>query len=167
DAVWVNDRVMEWKTKDKKKVYVQTGWDGRVAPNELVQTNYQLQQKDQVTQLSHEVVTAVSELTQLIEGLSEDDKIDVAQVLNNKQDAFKKTELNTAIKDLPKLAEDETWPEGSTEAAMLSAKALIAQRDKLKKNLKAAQEQLENDTHATIEELTDTQVDEVLTAKWI
>ncbi|CAB0685202.1 hypothetical protein L2178_10230 [Corynebacterium diphtheriae bv. mitis] len=50
---------------------------------------------------------------------------------------------------------------------MLSAKALIAQRDKLKKNLKAAQEQLEKDTYATIETLTDVQVDEVLTAKWI
>ncbi|MFR9888090.1 hypothetical protein ACL1BF_12335 [Corynebacterium striatum] len=50
---------------------------------------------------------------------------------------------------------------------MLSAKALIAQRDQLKKNLKTAQEQLEKDTHATIEALTDVQVDEVLTAKWI
>lgn len=50
---------------------------------------------------------------------------------------------------------------------MLSAKALIAQRDKLKKNLKAAQEQLEKDTYATIEALTEAQVDEVLTAKWI
>lgn len=167
DAVRVNDPVMKWKTKDKKKVYVQVGWDGRVAPNELVQTFYLPQQKDQVAQLSRDVDTAVSELTQLVEGLSEDDKTDLAEVLNDKQDAFKKTELNKAIKDLPKLAKGETWPEGSTEAVMLSAKALIAQRDKLKKNLKAAQEQLEKDTYATIEALTDAQVDEVLTAKWI
>lgn len=167
DAVRVNDPVMEWKTKEKKKVYVQVGWDGRVAPNELVQTFYLPQQKDQVTQLSRDVDTAVSELTQLVEDLSEDDKTDLAEVLNDKQDAFKKTELNKAIKDLPKLAKGETWPEGSTEAAMLSAKALIAQRDQLKKNLKTAQEQLEKDTHATIEALTDVQVDEVLTAKWI
>lgn len=167
DAVRVNDPVMEWKTKDKKKVYVQIGWDGRIVPNELVQTFYLTQQKDQVTQLSRDVDTAVSELTQLVENLSEDDKVDLVEVLNDKQDAFKKTELNKAIKDLPKLAEGETWPEGSTEAAMLSAKALIAQRDKLKKDLKAAQEQLEKDTYATIEALTDAQVDEVLTAKWI
>lgn len=167
DAVRVNDPVMEWKTKEKKKVYVQVGWDGRVTPNELVQTFYLPQQKDQVTQLSRDVDTAVSELTQLVEDLSEDDKTDLAEVLNDKQDAFKKTELNKAIKDLPKLAKGETWPEGSTEAAMLSAKALIAQRDQLKKNLKTAQEQLEKDTHATIEALTDVQVDEVLTAKWI
>ncbi len=167
DAVRVNHPVMEWKTKEKKKVYVQIGWDGRVAPNELVQTFYLAQQKDQVTQLSRDVDTAVSELTQLVEGLSEVDKTDLTEILNDKQDAFKKTELNKAIKDLPKLAKGETWPEDSTEAAMLSAKALIAQRDKLKKNLKAAQEQLEKDTYATIEALTEAQVDEVLTAKWI
>ena len=143
DALRVNHPVMEWKTKEKKKVYVQIGWDGRVAPNELVQTFYLAQQKDQVTQLSRDVDTAVSELTQLVEGLSEVDKTDLTEILNDKQDAFKKTELNKAIKDLPKLAKGETWPEDSTEAAMLSAKALIAQRDKLKKNLKAAQEQLE------------------------
>ena len=167
DALRVNHPVMEWKTKEKKKVYVQIGWDGRVAPNELVQTFYLAQQKDQVTQLSRDVDTAVSELTQLVEGLSEVDKTDLTEILNDKQDAFKKTELNKAIKDLPKLAKGETWPEDSTEAAMLSAKALIAQRDKLKKNLKAAQEQLEKDTYATIEALTEAQVDEVLTAKWI
>lgn len=167
DTLRVNHPVMEWKTKEKKKVYVQIGWDGRVAPNELVQTFYLAQQKDQVTQLSRDVDTAVSELTQLVEGLSEVDKTDLTEILNDKQDAFKKTELNKAIKDLPKLAKGETWPEDSTEAAMLSAKALIAQRDKLKKNLKAAQEQLEKDTYATIEALTEAQVDEVLTAKWI
>ena len=167
DALRVNHPVMEWQTKEKKKVYVQIGWDGRVAPNELVQTFYLAQQKDQVTQLSRDVDTAVSELTQLVEGLSEVDKTDLTEILNDKQDAFKKTELNKAIKDLPKLAKGETWPEDSTEAAMLSAKALIAQRDKLKKNLKAAQEQLEKDTYATIEALTEAQVDEVLTAKWI
>ena len=50
---------------------------------------------------------------------------------------------------------------------MLTAKALIQQRDSAKKELKAAQKQLENDTHTTIETLTNVQVDEVLTAKWI
>ena len=50
---------------------------------------------------------------------------------------------------------------------MLSAKALIEQRDTLKKDLKVAEQQLEAGTYATIEALTDAQVDEVLTAKWI
>ncbi|MHC9545073.1 type I restriction-modification system subunit M [Corynebacterium diphtheriae] len=167
DAVRVNDPVTEMKTRKGKKEEVQVGWTGRIAPYELVQALYLTQLKDQVTQLGRDEDTAVSELIQLIEGLSEDDKTDLAEVLNDKQDAFKKTELNQAIKDLPKPAKGETWPGGSTEAAMLSAKALIAQRDKLKKNLKAAQEQLEKDTYATIETLTDVQVDEVLTAKWI
>lgn len=167
DAVRVNDPVAEMKTRKGKKEEVQVGWEGRIAPYELVQALYLPQLKGQVTQLGRDEDTAVSELTQLIEGLSEDDKTDLTEVLNDKQDAFKKTELNKAIKDLPKLAERETWPEGSTEAAMLSAKALIEQRDSVKKNLKAAQEQLEKDTHATIKTLTDAQVDEVLTAKWI
>lgn len=167
DAVRVNDPITEMKTRKGKKEEVQVGWEGRIAPYELVQALYLPQLKDQITQLGRDEDTVVSELTQLIEGLSEEDKTDLAEVLNEKQDAFATAALKKAIKELPKLPKGETWPEGSTEAAMLSAKALIAQRDKLKKNLKAAQEQLEKDTHATIETLTDVQVDEVLTAKWI
>lgn len=132
-----------------------------------MQELYLPQLKDQVTQLSRDLDTAVSELTQLIEGLSEDDKTDLAEVLNEKQDAFATAALKKAIKELPKLPKGQAWPEGSVEAVMLSARTLIEQRDTLKKDLKVAQQQLEADTYATIEALTDAQVDEVLTAKWI
>lgn len=167
DAVRVNNPVMEMKTRKGKKEEVQVGWEGRIAPNELVQELYLPQLKDQVTQLSRDRDTAVSELTQLIEGLSEDDKTDLAEVLNEKQDAFTAAALKKAIKDLPKLPKGQAWPEGSVEAVMLSAKALIEQRDTLKKDLKVAEKQLEADTYAAITALTDAQVDEVLTAKWI
>lgn len=167
DAVRVNDPVTEMKTCKGKKEEVQVGWEGRIAPYELVQALYLSQLKGQVTQLGHDEDTAVSELTQLIEGLSEEDKTDLAEVLNEKQDAFATAALKKAIKELPKLPKDDVWPEGSIEAAMLTAKALIQQRDSAKKELKAAQKQLENDTHTTIETLTNVQVDEVLTAKWI
>ena len=167
DAVRVNDPVMEMKTRKGKKEEVQVGWEGRIAPNELVQALYLPQLKDQVTQLSRDAETVVSELTQLIEALSEDDKTDLAEVLNEKQDAFATAALKKAIKELPKLPKGQTWPEGSVETVMLSARALIDQRDKLKKDLKASQEQLENDTYANIAALTDAQVEEVLTAKWI
>lgn len=167
DAVRVNDPITEMKTRKGKKEEVQVGWEGRIAPYELVQALYLPQLKDQITQLGRDEDTVVSELTQLIEGLSEEDKTDLAEVLNEKQDAFATAALKKAIKELPKLPKDDAWPEGSIEAAMLTAKALIQQRDSAKKELKAAQEQLENDTHATIETLTDVQVDEVLTAKWI
>nr|WP_120492650.1 type I restriction-modification system subunit M [Corynebacterium lactis] len=166
-AVRVNDPVMKWKTKDKKKVYVQVGWEGRIAPNDLVQSLYLTQLKEQVAQLGRDADTAISELAQLIEGLSEEDKTDLAEVLNDKQDAFKKPELNRAVRDLPKLARGESWPEGSTEAIMIGAQSLMAQRDKFKKLLKTAQQKLEDDTFATIEALNDAQVDELLTSKWV
>lgn len=50
---------------------------------------------------------------------------------------------------------------------MLSARSLIEQRDTFKQDLKVAEHQLEADTYSTITALTDAQVDEVLTAKWI
>ena len=136
----VKDHVMEMKTRKGKKEEVQVGWEGRIAPNELVQALYLPQLKNQVTQLSRDAETVVSELTQLIEALSEDDKTDLAEVLNEKQDAFATAALKKAIKELPKLPKGQTWPEGSVEAVMLSARALIDQRDKLKKDLKAAGE---------------------------
>ena len=167
NAVRVNDPVMERRTKGKNKVEVQVGWEGRIATNRLVQALYLPQLRDRVAQLSRDVDTAVSELTQLIEALSEDDKTDLSEVLNERQDAFSAAALKKTIKELPKLPKGETWSEDSTEAIMLSAKTFIEQRDSAKKQLKAAQVQLENDTYAAIAALSDLQVDEVLTAKWV
>lgn len=167
DAVRRVDPVMVWKKKNNKKVEVQEGWDGRIAPYPLVQIMYlpDLQTKVEELTVSTESVTA--ELASLVESLSEEDKTDLAVVLNDKGDAFAKTALNKAVKLLPPLLKGETWADGSIEHIQITAKKLLDEQTKLKKQLKEAAEELDDRTYKTIESFTDTQVDEVLTAKWI
>lgn len=163
-AMRVVDPVMEWRTRNKKKEYVRTGWEGRVAPFEIVRDLYLPEQRDQVNDLTDERDSIEAELTAIIEGLSEEDKTDLSDVLNAKEDGFLKTDLNKAVKALPK---DQQWPEGSVEAIQIEAKRLLDRRAKVKTQLTNAAKELEDRTHETIENLTDDQVVEVLSTKWI
>ena len=167
DTMRVIDPVMEWKTKDKKKVYVRTGWEGRVATFEIIRDLYLPELRDQVDDLTAERDSVDAELTALIEGLSEEDRTDLADVLNAKETAFLKGELNKAVKALPALQKGESWPEGSIEAIQIEAKQLLDRLTKVKSQFKGANEELEAETHETVENLTDEQVVEVLSAKWV
>lgn len=167
DAVRVVDPVMEWKTKNKKKIEVQTGWEGRVATFEIVRDLYLTQLRDQVDDLTNKRDSVDAELTALIEGLSEEDKTDLADVLNAKETGFLKTDLNKAVKAIPTLPKGEQWPEGSIEAIQIEAKQLLDRLTKVKSQLKKANEELEAKTHETVENLTDDQIVEVLSTKWV
>lgn len=164
EALRVIDPVMEWKTKSGKKVYVQTGWEGRIAPFALVQELYLPEQLAELTGLQRDLETTTADLEQLVENLSEEDKTDIAEALNEKQDAFKKAEVNKAVKALPK---GEDWPEDSSEAVLIQAKKLLDAQARLKTALKQADAALAEATKATIQNLTEPQMDEVLTEKWI
>ncbi len=166
-AARVVDPVMEWKTKDKKKIEVQTGWEGRVATFEIIRDLYLPELRDQVDDLTAELDGASAELAALIESLSEEDKSDLADALNAKEDGFLKGELNKAVKAIPTLPKGEQWPEGSTEAIQIEAKQLLDRVTKVKSQLKKANEELEAKTHETVEKLTDDQVVEVLSTKWV
>lgn len=164
DAVRVVDPVMEWKVRNKKKEYTQTGWEGRVAPFEVVHDLYVPELRDQASDLTDELESAEAELATLFQGLSDEDKTDLADVMNEKEDGFKKAELNKAVKALPK---GDQWPEGSIEAIQIDAKRLLDRLSKVKTQLKKANDELETKTKEAIESLTDDQVVEVLSRKWI
>lgn len=120
--------------------------------------------RDQVNDLTDERDGIEAELATIIEGLSEEDKTDLSEVLNAMEDGFLKTDLNKAVKALPK---DHQWPEGSVEAIQIEAKRLLDRLTKVKSQQKKAVEELDVKTHETIENLTDEQVVEVLSMKWI
>src|SRR5699024_8977809 len=167
DAMRVIDPVMEWKTKDKKKVYVQTGWEGRVATFEIIRDLYLPGLRDQVDDLTAERDIVDAELAVLIEGVSEEERTDLAEVPNAKETGFLKTDLNKAVKALPALPKSEQWPEGSIEAIQIEAKQLLDRLTKVKSQLKKANEAFEAKTHETVENLTDDQIVEVLSTKWV
>ena len=86
-------------------------------------------------------------------------------MLNAAGDAFAKTALNKAVRDLNKTGEQ--YAENSIEAAQLRAKKLLDDRMKLARQLKTAKVKLEAETHQVINNLTDTQAEELLIAKWV
>ncbi|MGP5497713.1 type I restriction-modification system subunit M [Corynebacterium flavescens] len=165
DAMRVIDPVMEWKPK--KKVYEEIGLEGRVTPFAIVQDLYLPQLREQVSELTDERDSIQAELNAIVEGLSEEDKTDLADVLNAKEDGFLKDDLNKAVKALPTLPKGEQWPEGSIEAVQIEAKQLRDRLTKVNSQLKKADKELETRTHETVENLTDDQVVEVLSTKWV
>ena len=96
--------------------------------------------------------------------MSEEDKADLGDVLNAKEDGFLKGDLNKAVKALPK---GQQWPEGSVEAIQIEANQLLDRLTQVKSQIKKAGEELETKTHETIENLADDQVVEVLSTKWV
>lgn len=164
DAMRIVDPIMEWRTRNKKKEYVRTGWEGRVAPFGIVRDLYLPEQRDQVNDLTVERDSIEAEFTAIIEGLSEEDKTDLSDVLNAKEDGFLKTDLNKAVKALTK---GQQWPEGSIEAIQVDAKRLLDRLTKVKSQQKKAVEELDVKTRETIENLTEDQVLEVLSTKWV
>lgn len=153
------------KTRNKEKVEVQDGWRGRVIPFELVQSQLLPDQLAKLETLTDQLSTVDDELAQMFEGFSEEDLNDLAAVLNDAGDAFAKTKLSAAVKKL--LRTRQAFAEDSIEARQIRASELLDAQASLKKERKAAVESLEAATHAAIKSLSDDQVDELLTAKWV
>lgn len=153
------------KTRNKEKVEVQDGWRGRVIPFELVQAQLLPEPLAKLEALTAKLSSIDDELAQMFEGFSEEDLNDLAAVLNDAGDAFAKTKLTAAVKKL--LRTRQAFAEDSIEARQIRASELLDAQASLKKEHKAAVESLETATHAAIKDLSDSQVDELLTAKWV
>lgn len=165
EAIRQIDPVMVTKTKNKQKVEEQDGWEGRILPFELVQTNLLPEQKGEVAALADEITAIDDELAQVFEGFSEDDKVDLSGVLNENEDAFVKGELNKAVKAL--MQSGEAWADDSPEATQIRAKRILDDKTKANKLHKAAAAELDAATHEAIKKLSDEQIDELLYAKWV
>ena len=159
------DPVLVMKTKNKQKVEVQDGWEGRIVPFALVQEHLLPEQKRQVADLTDQVAAIDDELEQMFEELSEDSKVDLSAVLNANEDGFLKGELNNSVKALQKSG--DSWTDDSPEAIQIRAKQLLDDQGKAKRQLKTAAAALEAATRQAIEDLTEEQIDKLLMAKWV
>lgn len=166
-AIRTVDPIMVIKKKQKTKEVVeeQNGWEGRIIPFHLAQEHLLPDLLAKTDELETKLSSIDEELAGMFEGFSEEDLLDLAGVLNAAGDAFAKTELNKIVRELIKTGKQYT--EDSIEAAQIRAKKLLDDKTKLAKQLKTAQAELEAETHQAITNLTDTQAEELLTAKWI
>lgn len=149
------DPNMVVKKKDGKEQEVQEGWVGRIIPFDLIQDTLLADDKVALKEKENRLSEIASEYEELFESLTEEEKEgDYAS-----EDGFVNAEIKKALKS------DSIEPE--IKEKLLKAAALNTEEKSLKAAIKKETRLLEVKTKDTIEELSDTQVIELLKAKWI
>lgn len=151
------DPNMVSKKKDGKDVEVQDGWAGHIIPFSLVQDKLLYKEKKALDDKENRLLDIKSLYEELLEEFNEDEK--EMDFITEDRDAFVNSEVIKASKN--KELEEETL------AKLKKVVDIIDEEKKLKKEIKTLNAELENETKKRIEELTDTEVIDLLKDKWI
>lgn len=167
DAVRRVDPRMVMKKRRGRDVEVQNGWVGHVLPFELVQRELLSDEATQVTAKEDRLPQISSEVAEILEGLTDEEKADAGDALNEMGDAFVASKLKAAARTL----RAEMGTAGSAVDSLpsrLDAVAKLFEEERfVKRQLKDARVALDKKTKATIEALDDDQARLLLSAKWI
>ena len=161
------DPNMVEKKKNGKDVEVQEGWIGRVIPFELVQETLLYGKLAALNEKEERLTQIMADQQEILESLTEEEKEDLSDVLNNDNTAFLTSPMNNAAKELLKGHKTTDYKEDSLESKILSMSALLDEEKNLKKIIKTDSADLHSLTKETIESLTDEQVYYLLEKKWI
>ena len=161
-AIRVVDPNMVVKKKKDKEVEIQEGWKGHVLPFDLIQNLYLKEKVQSLKDKQDELSSIPSQLEELIDALSEDDKDTISEALNETNDAFVDKNISKVIKSI------NTDPESKPLVEVLQKASKLNKQEKaLKKEIKQDEDTLHLETKNTIESLTDAQLLTALKAKWI
>ena len=151
------------KKKDGKDVEIQEGWVGHIIPFSLIQ---EIKLKDKLLLLKKNELR-IQEISSLyeesIEELSEDEKEEISELLNDEKDSFQPTEVLKYAKKL----KGQFLPNGSLDLRIFKISKAIEEEKELRKQIKVLQSDLEISTKKAIEELSDSEVLDLLKEKWI
>lgn len=160
------DPNMVIKKKDGKDYEMQDGWTGRIIPFTLVQQTLLLPEFKKLQDLEKQIAAIATEIEEQLESFSEEEKD--SDSFNEEKDGFVAAEL---VKEAKQLRADskkgETFAEDSYEAKIIKADELLKAEKKLKKERNAFAAALHLKTKATIENLSNQQVYDLLELKWI
>lgn len=155
------------KKKNGQDIEVQEGWKGHILPFDLVQQTYLSDDLVALEKQENRLAEIASELEEILESLSEEDK--EQETVKENKDGFANAEVGKAAKVfLKEQKESKTqFAEESYEAKIIRASKLIDEEKVLKKATKDAATALHLKTKTTIEALSDEQVYNLLHLKWI
>ena len=165
DATKKVDPNMVVKKKNGKEEEVQEGWIGHVIPFEIVQENMLFEDLYKIKQKEVRVLDIASEYEDILNSLSEDDKEELKDILNETNDAFIPKEVTKKAKEIR--GRKAKLIEGSLEDKILRVSDLQEEEKQLKKDIKTETDKLHIKTKETIENLSDEEVNELLRIKWI
>lgn len=158
------------KTSKGEKVEVQDGWKGRILPFALVQSVHHRAELDALRAKETRLGEISAGLEETLEGLSEEEKETAiaGELLSEEGDRFVPAAIAKEAKALQAEAKKarKLDPE-SYEARIIQVADWLAEEKTLKAALKKDADALHLKTKATIENLSDAQVNELLELKWI
>ena len=162
DAVKVVDPNMVIKKKGDVEYEVQDGWIGRVIPFDLVQSTLLKTETDALRQKESRLAEIAATLEETFESLSEEDKDDYKEAFNDDGEYIKST-----VAAIAKRLKASDYAEDSIETKMISANSLFAEETSLRREIKADETALHQQTKETIEGLSDDDAMSLLKIKWI
>jgi len=167
DAAKRVDPRMVMKKKKGKDVETQDGWAGHVLPYELVQHEMLADEAADVKGFEDRLQKIASEIAEILESLTEDEKSDAGEAVNEAGDAFVAAKLKGVARGLRKEMRTAPNDEASLPTRLENAAQLFDEEKTIKRQLKVAKEALEAHTKSTIENLSDSDALKLLSIKWV
>ena len=161
------DPNMVIKKKNGNDVEVQEGWLGRIIPFELVQEKLLHEEATALKEKEERLTQVTVEQQEILDSLTEEEKEELTDVLNDDNTAFLASQLIKRAKDLLKGHLTTDYAVDSPEGKVITVMCLLDEEKELKKIIKADSAKLHLLTKETIENLTDEQVYSLLELKWI
>jgi type I restriction enzyme M protein len=160
------DPNMVMKKKEGKDQELQEGWVGRILPFDLVQQSLLKTDYQKLKESENRLTEIDSDLAELLDSFADEDKD--GDAFNEDKDDFVPAELAKEAKQIKvDKKKGEVFDEDSYEAKIVKAETLLTEEKDLKKEVKVEDAALHLKTKATIEGLTNKEVNKLLEQKWI
>lgn len=157
------DPIIEIKKKGDVETEVQVGIKGRIIPFDLV-IDYKLQPlKEELNLKNNKLIETESKISEIFDNLTEDEKIEIEDILTEENDNFVPKEVAKKVKDYLK----SNVCEGTVEIKIIEVNNLYEEQKKLNKSIKDTNIILETEAKKAVENLTHDEICELLNKKWI
>ena len=161
-AVRQVDPNMVIKKRNGKDAEVQEGWKGHVLPFNLVQQVCLPGKLHALQEKREELAEIPGAYEELLENLSEDEKEQISDALNETNDAFVFKNIKVVVKQL----QEDKAANAELIRVLKQADAKSAAEKRLKTEIKEAEDALHEETRCVIQALTDEEVRILLHEKW-
>ena len=135
-------------------------------PFELIQKTYLKEDLQRLKKRESRLLEIVSEYEEILDSLTEEEK--ESEVVKESKDAFVNKEITKEVKQIKAdIKKGSLFEEDSFENKILKVGELITEKKEFKKIIKSEEIELHSLTKENIENLSETQVYELLELKWI
>lgn len=157
------DPKMIKKKKNDKEEEIQDGWKGHILPFEVVQDELLSEEKEKIENINLRLSEISEMYKEKLDELSEDDKAEIEDVLNDENNAFVNAEVKKCAKGLRKEKKELSL----AEKTICEVADLIEEESLLKKSVKTLSSELSAKTKKLLESMTQQTAFKLLEKKWI